>query len=115
MSTAKVPSGSEAYPVPGHRQLTLPEVVFHMRCGRTAGGELVRPYRWLDYAGGRTTPMELKVMRVMESCTLKSGLSCVLGEHYKGEESGREVKKQESRLESGPYSNSHLSFLLYYL
>ena len=86
MSTTKVPSASEAYPAPGQRQLTLPEVVFHMRSGHTAGGELVRPYRWLDYAGGRTTPMELKVMRVMESCTLKSGLSCVLGEQYEDEE-----------------------------
>lgn len=78
MGTIRPPSASSS--LPGQHQLTLPEVVYHMRSGRTVVGEPVRPYKWLDYAGGQRTPMELKVARVMESCSFKSALSCVLGE-----------------------------------
>ena len=51
----------------------------HLRSGRTIAGEPVRPYKWLDFAGGERSPMELRVSRVMESCSFKSALSCVLG------------------------------------
>lgn len=77
MATTRPPSAGSS--PPGQHQLTLPEVVYHMRSGRTVVGEPVKPYKWLDYAGGQRTPMELNVARVMESCSFKSALSCVLG------------------------------------
>lgn len=77
MSTIRASSAGSS--PPGQHQFTLPEVVYHVRKGRTVVGEPVRPYKWLDYAGGQRTPMELKVARVMESCSFKSAISCVLG------------------------------------
>ena len=59
--------------------LSIEEVVHHLRSGRTVAGEPVRPYKWLDFAGGERSPMELRVSRVMESCSFKASLSCVLG------------------------------------
>ena len=67
MSAARPPLGVE-------------ELVHNLRTGRTVTGEPVRPYKWLDFAGGERSPMELRVSRVMESCSFKSALSCVLGE-----------------------------------
>ena len=59
--------------------LSIEELVHHLRSGRTVTGEPVKPYKWLDFAGGERSPMELRVSRVMESCSFKSALSCVLG------------------------------------
>ena len=59
--------------------LSVQELVHHLRSGRTVAGEQIRPYKWLDFAGGERSPMELRISRVMESCSFKSGLSCVLG------------------------------------
>ena len=61
------------------RPLGVEDMVHHLRTGRTVTGEPVRPYKWLDFAGGERSPMELRVSRVMESCSFKSALSCVLG------------------------------------
>ncbi|CAI8043983.1 Mitochondrial import inner membrane translocase subunit Tim22 [Geodia barretti] len=59
--------------------LGVADLVHHLQTGRTVTGEPVRPYKWLDFAGGERSPMELRVSRVMESCSFKSALSCVLG------------------------------------
>ena len=64
---------------PARQPLGVEELVHHLRTGRTATGEPVRPYKWLDFAGGERSPMELRVSRAMESCSFKSALSCVLG------------------------------------
>ena len=65
-------------------------------------GEPVRPYKWLDYAGGQRTPMELNVARVMESCSFKSALSCVLGKW-----GCRRIKlRVEKQLQKATFCNS---------
>lgn len=84
MNTADAPSATErkpsAYLVPAPQPpLSIEELVRHMQNGRTVAGEPVRPYKWLDFAGGERSSMELKFSRVMESCSFKSALSCVLG------------------------------------
>ena len=68
------------YPQP-QPPLSIQEVVYHLKSGRTVAGEPVRPYKWLDFAGGERSTMELRISRVMESCSFKSTLSCVLGVH----------------------------------
>lgn len=64
---------------PTRQPLGVEELVHHLRTGRTVTGEPVKPYKWLDFAGGERSTMELRVSRVMESCSFKSALSCVLG------------------------------------
>ena len=82
MNTAGPRSGTEAkgnvHPA-SQQPISVEELVHHLRSGRTVTGEPVRPYKWLDFAGGERSPMELRVARVMESCSFKSALSCVLG------------------------------------
>ena len=67
---------------PSRRPLGIEELVQNLHTGRTVTGEPVRPYKWLDFAGGERSPMELRVSRVMESCSFKSALSCVLGTYH---------------------------------
>lgn len=82
MNSAGARSAAEAktnvHPTSQH-PISVEELVHHLRSGRTVTGERVRPYKWLDFAGGERSPMELRVARVMESCSFKSALSCVLG------------------------------------
>ena len=59
---------------------TLLQVMEHVRTGRVATGEPVKPYKWLEYASRQKTSTELNVERVMEGCTFKSVTSCVIGQ-----------------------------------
>ena len=60
--------------------VTLPELVDHMKSGRTILGGSVKPFPWLDYAVKPRTDMEKKVENFMTSCAFKTTASCVLGE-----------------------------------
>ena len=72
--------GSDRAIISHSRQpMSVEELVHHLHSGRTVTGEPIKPYKWLDFAGGERSPMELRVSRVMESCSFKSALSCVLG------------------------------------
>ena len=59
-------------------ELTLAQVMQHMRTGQLISGP-VKPYKWLDLTSQPKTQMELNVERVMEGCTFKSAMSCVVG------------------------------------
>lgn len=59
--------------------VTLPELVEHMKRGRTILGSAVKPYPWLDYTMKPKTDMEKRVENFMTSCTFKTTASCVLG------------------------------------
>ena len=60
-------------------QFTLPELIDHMKQGRTVLGTKVQPYPWLEYTGPAKTDMEVKIERYMTSCTFKTVTSCVIG------------------------------------
>ena len=59
-------------------EVTLAQVMQHMRTGQLISGP-VKPYKWLDLTSQPKTQMELNVERVMEGCTFKSAMSCVVG------------------------------------
>ena len=59
-------------------ELTLPDVMLHMRTGQLIAGP-VKPYKWMEYTSVPKSDMELKVQRTFESCTFKSAMSCVVG------------------------------------
>lgn len=60
-------------------EVTLAQVMQHMRTGQLISGP-VKPYKWLDLTSQPKTQMELNVERVMEGCTFKSAMSCVVGQ-----------------------------------
>lgn len=60
-------------------QYTLPELVDHMKHGKTVLGQSVNPYPWLEYATRPKTDTELKMERLLTSCSFKTATSCVLG------------------------------------
>ena len=89
------PNGGSKVVVSSNRQpLGIAELVHHLQTGRTVTGEPVKPYKWLDFAGGERSTMELRVSRVMESCSFKSGLSCVLGAYSSANHSDTHSKSR---------------------
>lgn len=60
-------------------EITLARVMQHMRTGQLISGP-VKPYKWLAYTTQPRSEMELNVERVMEGCTFKSAMSCVVGQ-----------------------------------
>ena len=62
------------------KDISLTQVMEHIRSGRDASGVPVRPYKWLEYTGRPKTSTELTVERVMEGCTFKSITSCIIGQ-----------------------------------
>ena len=59
--------------------VTLPQVIQHMRTGQLISGAPVKPYKWLEYTGRPKTDQERTAERFLESCTFKSAASCVMG------------------------------------
>ena len=57
----------------------FPQVVQHMREGRTLLGNTAKPYPWMEYTMRDRTKMEVNVERVMTSCSFKTATACVLG------------------------------------
>ena len=60
-------------------QISLPELIDHMRQGQTILGSHVKPYPWLDYALKPKSEMEMKIESGMTSCSFKTVTSCVIG------------------------------------
>lgn len=61
-------------------QFTLPQLVQHMRQGQTVLGTKVKPYPWLEFATRSKNDTELRMERILTSCSFKTVTSCVLGE-----------------------------------
>lgn len=57
---------------------TLLNLITNVRTGQLTTGPL-KPNRWLDYSVGEKTAQERKLEKVMESCTFKAVMSCVIG------------------------------------
>lgn len=63
----------------GNGPVNLPQVVQHMRQGRTILGSQVKPYPWLDLTMKQKTETEVNIERFMTSCAFKTTTACVIG------------------------------------
>lgn len=57
---------------------TLLNLIDNVRTGQLTTGPL-KPNKWLEYSVAEKTEQERKIERVMESCTFKAAMSCVVG------------------------------------
>ncbi len=57
---------------------TLFNLINNVRTGKLTTGTL-KPNMWLDYTVREETSQERKFKRLMESCSFKAAMSCVLG------------------------------------
>lgn len=61
-----------------NKEPTLVNLLNNVRTGRLSTGTL-KPNAWLDYSVSHKTDQEKKMERVMESCSFKATMSCVVG------------------------------------
>lgn len=61
-----------------NEETTLLNLLNNVRTGQLSTGPL-KPNRWLGYSVAEKTDQERKIERVMESCTFKAAMSCVVG------------------------------------
>lgn len=60
------------------KEPTLLNLIDNVRTGQLTTGPL-KPNKWLEYSVAEKTEQERKFERVMESCTFKAAMSCVVG------------------------------------
>ena len=60
------------------REPTLLNLINNVRTGQLTTGRL-KPNMWLDYTTREKTNQERKIEKMMESCTFKTVMSCVVG------------------------------------
>lgn len=60
------------------KEHTLLDLIHNVRTGQLTTGPL-KPNMWLDMTVKEKTDQERKIERVMESCSFKSIMSCVVG------------------------------------
>lgn len=60
------------------REPTLLNLIDNVRTGQLSVGPL-KPNRWLEYSVAEKTDQERTIEGVMESCTFKAAMSCVVG------------------------------------
>jgi hypothetical protein len=60
------------------RDPTLLNLIDNVRTGQLTTGTL-KPNKWLEYSVAEKNEQERKIERVMESCTFKAAMSCVVG------------------------------------
>lgn len=61
-----------------NKEPTLLNLLNNARTGQLSTGPL-KPNAWLDYSVSQKTAQEKKMERVMESCSFKASMSCVVG------------------------------------
>lgn len=60
------------------REPTLLNLLNNVRTGQLTTGPL-KPNRWLEYSTLEKTEQEKKIEGVMETCSFKAAMSCVVG------------------------------------
>ncbi len=77
MTTFLDMSGKESEDI-SRKEPTLLNLIHNVRTGQLTTGPL-KPNRWLDISVKEKTNQERKIEKVMESCSFKSIMSCVVG------------------------------------
>lgn len=60
---------------------TILDLMHNVRTGQLTTGPR-KPLTWLEYSRREKTDQEMKIEGVMESCTFKAIMSCVVGMQY---------------------------------
>ena len=71
-------SDSESRDSGSNKEPTLLNLLNNVRTGHLSTGTL-KPNAWLDYSVSQKTDQEKKMERMMESCSFKATMSCVVG------------------------------------